>query len=245
MSVKLHRIQIEKLEGTINWISWKFDIDLQLTVNKVAGVVTGSQVRPECGETEDDRKLIREDDEKDAIARYIIGSTVSQEPKQHILTCKNAKQMWDTLHSVYEQRNERRLDLLYTELFTYKKDSKDTIATHVSKLQHIFLQLNEELKHESHELPMSLLLNRVLNTLPNEYLEVKNAWESVPIKERSIAVLTERLRLHGNHGQGCEMSKIDNVALIGKDKRIKCNFCKKLGHIKKNCFKLKRMESKP
>ncbi|KAJ8912603.1 hypothetical protein NQ315_000472 [Exocentrus adspersus] len=151
----MDRIQVEKLEGSSNWVSWKFDVDLQLTLHKVSEIVTGSLSKPENNDTEENKKLTKEYEEKDATARV---------PKQHVLTCKNAKDTWDTLHSVYEQRNDRRLDLLYCELFTYKKDSKDTIAMHVSKLQHIFLKLNEELKHESQELPTSPLLNRVLNT---------------------------------------------------------------------------------
>lgn len=74
----------------------------------------------------------------DAIARYTIGSSVTPEPKQHMLTCKTVKEICGSLHSVYEQKNERRLDLLYSQLFNYAKDSMDNIAIHVSKLQRIW-----------------------------------------------------------------------------------------------------------
>lgn len=45
--------------------------------------------------------------------------------------------MWDVLYSVYEQENERTLDLLYSQLFSYNKDPTSNIATHVPKLQKI------------------------------------------------------------------------------------------------------------
>ncbi|GBN72920.1 hypothetical protein AVEN_254920-1 [Araneus ventricosus] len=57
----------------------------------------------------------------DAIARYIIGSSVRSESKNHILTCKRSPDMWVALHSVYEQRNEQRLDILYSQLFKYNQ----------------------------------------------------------------------------------------------------------------------------
>ncbi|GBL89661.1 hypothetical protein AVEN_104618-1 [Araneus ventricosus] len=69
-----------------------------------------------------------------AIARYIIGSSVRPDPKNHILTCKTSKDMWDALHTVYEQRNEQRLAFLYSQLFNYKKETVYDIATPVSEL---------------------------------------------------------------------------------------------------------------
>ncbi|GLV61310.1 hypothetical protein CBL_21132 [Carabus blaptoides fortunei] len=134
---------IDKLEGERNWLSWKFEIDLQLTMHKVMPVVIGDLKLPESlprGTVDDEKRKAYEKNmkayaEADATARFIIGSSVRSEAKQHILTCKSGKEMWDRLHSVYEQKNERRLDLLYTQLFSYHKDVNDDIVTHVSKVQ--------------------------------------------------------------------------------------------------------------
>ncbi|GFR13398.1 retrovirus-related Pol polyprotein from transposon TNT 1-94 [Trichonephila clavata] len=38
-------------------------------------------------------------------------------------------------------------------------------------------------------------MSRFMSTLPSEYFEFKNVWESVPIEEKSVNKLTERLRL--------------------------------------------------
>lgn len=260
---------IEKLEGERNWISWKFDVELQLTVQKAMPLVLGEKTKPEAltaDATDADRKKyateLKAYEEADAIARCIIGSSVRPEPKQHILTCKSGKEMWDALHSVYEQKNERRLDLLYSQLFNYVKDPEDNIAVHVSKLQRIWLELQEELKSENVQLPQSMLLNRILNTLPTDYLEFKNAWESVPSNDRTIACLTERLRLHEQRlaeikgktdaensvafvAKPSKSSSSSNVPgqVRKKSKKVKCFACGRIGHLKKDCFSLKGKDS--
>lgn len=53
-----------------------------------------------------------------SLAQIIIGSSVKNEPKQHILIYKLSKEMWNTLLSVYGWKNER-LDMFYCHLCNY------------------------------------------------------------------------------------------------------------------------------
>ncbi|GBN41566.1 hypothetical protein AVEN_172921-1 [Araneus ventricosus] len=178
---------IERLEGERNWVSWKFDVELQLTVQKAMPVVQGKITKPgllTLDASENEKKTydtaLKGFEKLDAVAKYIISSSVRPEPKNHILTCETSKDMWDAFHSVYEQRNEQRLDFLYSQQFNYKKETVDDIATYVSKLQRIWQHLQDELKSENVQLPKSMLLNRILNTLPTEYLEfqlTKELWQ--------------------------------------------------------------------
>ncbi|GBM56269.1 hypothetical protein AVEN_151947-1 [Araneus ventricosus] len=156
---------IERLEGERSWIRRNFDVELQLTVQKAIPIVQGKVTKPEplsLDASENEKKTydtaLKCFEELDSVARYIIGSSVRPEPKNHILTCKTSKDMWDALHSGYEQRNEQqRLDLLYSQLFNYKKETVDDITTHVSKLQRIWKDLQDELKSENVQLPKSML----------------------------------------------------------------------------------------
>ncbi|KAK9759001.1 hypothetical protein QE152_g339 [Popillia japonica] len=111
-----------------------------------------------------------------------------------------------------------------------------------------FSELNEELKSlVKTELPDLLLMSRIMSTLPSEYFEFKSVWESIPLAERTVNKLTERLRL-------IEMRlperRSDSSALM-KDKKNadksdkrperkeqrKCFKCHKVGHLGKNCYK--------
>lgn len=250
---KLDRFNIEKLRGLDNWLVWKFDINLHLTMHKLQGIVKGVETVPvppssdaTAAETTSYQKRLNQYEDRDALLQCIIGCSVAAEPKRHILTAKSGKDMWDILHSVYEQKNERRLDLLYCQLFTYIKDEADDIATHVSKLQTLWQQVNDELKEEG-ALPQSLLMNRILNTLPSIYLEFKNAWESVPKENRSISSLMERLRLHeqrlGDLGTHPSTSTSEEALLTSKNSP-KCTHCSKIGHTRSQCFILKKLKKR-
>ncbi|GFV80259.1 retrovirus-related Pol polyprotein from transposon TNT 1-94 [Trichonephila clavipes] len=132
------------------------------------------------------------------------------------------------------------------KFFHNDKELEDDIVSHIAKLQRNFSELNDELRRVAKTtLPDLLLMSRIMSTLPSEYFEFKSVWESVPVEERSVNLLTERLRL-------IEMrlpSKSTNsTALVATRKKIfkkperKCYKCRKPGHLAKDCWK---KESKP
>ena len=105
------------------------------------------------------------------------------------------------------------LDYLISQLFNYRKDSSDSIAQHVAKLESLW----SELAIEHVQLPLSFLLNRILNTLPNEYFEFKSVWEAKPRDQRTVRTLTEELCLLEQRLKQCDHdvtgSASSNVAL--------------------------------
>ncbi|GBM28088.1 hypothetical protein AVEN_66571-1 [Araneus ventricosus] len=101
---------IERLEGEMNWGSWKFDVELQLTVQKAMPVVQGRVTKLEplpFDASENEKKTydtaLKCFEELDAVARYIIGSSVRPEPKNHILTCRTS-----TLFTVFMSNGMNR-----------------------------------------------------------------------------------------------------------------------------------------
>ncbi|GFS78905.1 retrovirus-related Pol polyprotein from transposon TNT 1-94 [Trichonephila clavipes] len=80
--------------------------------------------------------------------------------------------------------------------FGSDKEFEDDIVSHIAKLQRNFSELKDELRHVAKTtLPDLLLMSRIISTLSSEYFEFKSVWQSVPIEERSVNKLTERLRL--------------------------------------------------
>lgn len=230
--------RIEKLRdgASTNWLTWKHDIASTLTVMKANSHLTTIVKVEETG--------YAAWSEKDAVVRYLINSSLMSNVKLHILTCQTAKDMWDTLTAIFDQKNERKLDMLYCSLFQYRKDPNDSIAIHASKLSKLFADLNEELKAEKTFMPPSLLMNRILNTLPEQFFDFHNAWESVPKQERTVNFLVERLRLHEQRLLVTHVDQVPGTAFMTKSKNShfkkgnvpRCSHCKRLGHTEQNCW---------
>ncbi|GFQ75380.1 retrovirus-related Pol polyprotein from transposon TNT 1-94 [Trichonephila clavata] len=177
----------------------------------------------------------------DSLAQLILVGNMDDSNAELTSVCNTAKSVWEKLLSVYEQSSGQRLDRLMEKFFRSEKELEDDIASHIAKLQRNFSELNDELRRVAKTtLPDLLLMSRIMSTLPSEYFEFKSVWESVPIEERSVNKLTERLRL-------IEMrlpsKSTDSTALVATRKKVfkkperKCYVCRKPGHLAKDCWK--------
>lgn len=105
-------------------------------------------------------------------------------------------EMWEKLCLSSEQKSEQRLEHLYLELLEYRKQPSDSIATHISKLQKLWLELNEEsFRIDKVKLPNTFLMMRILSTSSSEYLDFRTTWESIPCDERSVEYSLKRLSM--------------------------------------------------
>ncbi|XP_044729734.1 uncharacterized protein LOC123293083 [Chrysoperla carnea] len=171
-------MRVDKLEGSNNWTKWRRQIELLLRHYDVLEYATESVSAPTLVEgTNEEAKTAHEKQVKifrksDALAQLIL------------------------LVSVYEQSSGHRLDRLMEKFFTSCKEASEDVTTHVSRLQRKFYEFNDELKRVAKtELPELLLMTRIMPTL-NEYFEFKSVWESVPLEDRTLNLLTEMLRCH-------------------------------------------------
>ncbi|KAJ8892730.1 hypothetical protein PR048_005311 [Dryococelus australis] len=86
------------------------------------------------------------------------------------------------------------MDAVEGKIIPLTEETDKTIAKHITKLEKLRVELQDETwKEDKEKLPDSLFLNRVLNTMPREYFEFMNAWESVPKEQRNLTLLRERL----------------------------------------------------
>lgn len=79
----------------------------------------------------------------------------------------NSKEIWNRLHSLYEQKGRQRQSRLLEEFFGFKKDSEDNMATHVPKLKTVWSYVNEEMNiNDQDRFPDLVLMLKLLNSLP-------------------------------------------------------------------------------
>ncbi|UYV77084.1 hypothetical protein LAZ67_14003178 [Cordylochernes scorpioides] len=169
------------------------------------------------------------------------------------------------IHNFHGARSSKGFDIV---LDSVKKDPTDDISKHISKLESLWNDMQNELtKQENLKLPESMLMCRIINTLPDEYFDFKSVWESVSKEERSVDNLTERLRLlEIRIQQRDECSASSSTALMAnayenkpnmKGKVTKsnenfqktretreCYFCHRKGHLAKDCRYAKQKKLK-
>ena len=77
---------------------------------------------------------------------------------------------------VYEQKSETSVSMIQTQFYQYVKEPSDDIATHISKVEGIA----ERFKQMGEPVPDSMVMTKILNTLPSEFNHFASAWESTP-----------------------------------------------------------------
>lgn len=256
-------IKIEKLQGVAEWSRWKFQIRVILNASELYEIVSGEEPQPVNAriddETEDEANVryvaaLREWKKKDNKAQKYIATTVGSQPLIHIMNYNTAKEMWDKLHSVYEQKSETSVHLLQQKFYSYAMDANDDVANHISKLE----DLAQKLKDLVEEISTTMLITKILMTLPASFSHFHSAWESTNVNDRTIKNLTSRLmveeaRIAATEGLG-ESSSNAFAARSNATSRTyqarprtskpgKCYQCNRAGHWRRDCPTLRKTVS--
>lgn len=213
---------ITKLKGTANYALWKFEVQIFLDAAQVLEVADGSDVKPLIA-----GDAIKKWMTKDAMAKKVIVTTIEKQLLPHVLNCTTSAQMWSTLKNLFSKSTEHEKALLYQEFFAFSFPKNNDILMHVSKLENLFEQirlLEPTLKDE-------ILINKILQTLPDSYRSFHTGWDFLP--EGNKTLITLKNRLLGEHNKSKDI-KEETVAFFGGEKR-KCHRCHRQGHLRKDC----------
>lgn len=234
--------RIEKLNSADGWNIWKFQIKVLLNDIDAFDIVNGTRMRPnvtpENGNVEEITKFMR----LDAKAQKIIVTTIGQQPMLHIINCNTSHEMWLKLVSIYEQKSKTSIHLLQQKFYSFTKIEEDDMATHISKLQSIVQQL----KDLGETISDSMVVTKILMTLPSEFSHFITAWESTTEEDQTLEKLTQRLLMEESRFTSKTVES--SVALVTKmyhkrnqrgseGKPGKCFNCNQSGHWRSNCPK--------
>jgi hypothetical protein len=235
-------IRIPKLKGIENWAVWKFQTRVILQSSDAWSIVDGSSAIPVQGQTIDEttfNRTLAAWKKNDSIAQRIIATTVEEKPLLHILNCKAAKDMWDKLIQVYEQKSETSIHMLMQQWYNLQMKSDDDIAIYVARLE----DLAHRLEIMGEKIPDQMLITKLLMTLPPTYKYFISAWESTSSDQRTLANLISRLTAEESR---MSSENPENVAFastkVNWNKPVlkcTCNYCKKPGHWIRDCKKRK------
>ncbi|GBP10776.1 Copia protein [Eumeta japonica] len=222
---------------------WCFQVKALLESINAWGIVEGAELRP----ADNVSGLQKDFDLRSGKAKRILISSLEPAELKNILNCDTPKRIFDKLCSLYQQKDETQLQFLMQKFFKleFSCNMKDFLADVESLLAQI--------KAQGEDISETMIINKIISSLPEAYSNFSTAWESTAANERNLNNLTSRLlkeeiKLNEKNGLNvsnnsafrsslqCYKCKGDHKI---KDcpgmRNTKCFACNKFGHMSKYC----------
>lgn len=167
------------------------------------------------------------------------------------------------LHSIFEQQTKQAAHVVQVEYFSFCMDPSDDMVAHIAKFEGLILRM-QQLNVKS---DVSSIMVKLLDTLPEEYENLRQAWwvrsDDQQTFENLVALLTsDEKRKQQNRKQGltlavaqaksqvkgehenktsnkCQQKSTSEKIRINKKKLFKCYGCGETGYIRRNCLNIK------
>ena len=190
-------LTIEKLTGEDNWAMWKFQVRVLNLASGAIDILSEDLVKPEPAQYQNPyqviayEKKLKDWKRLDGLAQKSIATTVSPRCMSHIMNCDSARGMWLKLHQVYENQSETTKHMLQQKWFSLGRDAADDIATYIAKIKDIACRLTTF----GEPVPYSMVITKILLTLPPSLKHFATAWESTGQDQRTLTNLISRLSM--------------------------------------------------
>ena len=106
-----------------------------------------------------------------------------------LVSCKILKEMLNRLEALYGCKLEEALHALEKQFFAATFDVKNGVVEHITKLEN----LAREKTALGEQISDWMVINKVLDTLPDEYCHFHSAWDSVDKEKKTINNLMAQL----------------------------------------------------
>ncbi|CAH0730416.1 unnamed protein product, partial [Brenthis ino] len=150
----------------------------------------------------------------------------------HVQNCETAKEIWDKLNTIYEQKSDVSLHILQQRFFEEKYNGSEDVSSFIAKIEAIVTQVRKA----KGEIAENMIVTKIISSLGENFRHFVSAWDSVPIEKRTLSELTARLIIEEQRNKMYQESGSSSSTAFKTDtKTRKCFICGKVGHYKKDC----------
>ena len=180
--------------------------------------------------------------ERNNKAKAIIGLSLEDNQLQHVRKLETAKGYWDALKQIHEKSSLSGKVSLLRRLCQLKMQEDGNLETHLNT----FFEICDRLDEIEETLTDRLQIAMLLSSLPESFDSIIMALEARPDEDLTINLVKEKLINESVRRQGNRSTEIksDHAFKLSKFKRnpVTCNHCHREGHIKKDCWFLRKSE---
>lgn len=232
------KINFEKLNNK-NYFNWKYRMELFLKRHKLWSVLNIE--KPALLGDGSNAEAIEKWEDRDETAHSWICSWVDDSQLGHVRRTKTAKEAWTELKTYHEKDTISNKVSIIRRICNTKLAEGGNMEEHISTLSDYFQKLSDL----GDAISDSWSVGMLLSSLPLSYDILIIALESRPEADLTLSLVQEKLTAE-YHRRNEQEDQCDDAALkisnekacfLSNDKA--CFFCKKNGHIKKNCRKFK------
>ena len=166
---------VVKFDG--NSEGWKFQMRALFVAHRIWGIVDGSKTRPVTGAANLETWEV-----ENAKAMFLLSSTLEPTQMRPLLIFETAREIWQKLEVLHQQKSASNRLLLSTRLYEYKMSANDSIMQHVSKINNMAAQLLDVGETVSETTVMA----KILGSLSPKYVYFQTAWDNVPPEMQTL-----------------------------------------------------------
>ncbi|KAL5837325.1 hypothetical protein ACOSQ3_014494 [Xanthoceras sorbifolium] len=247
------KFDIEKFDHNMSFTMWQVKMRAILIHNGLHQALLGKDKLPS---TMDEAKKHEMDDKTLASIQLCLSNEVLREVMQE----KTTKDLWEKLESLYVTKNLTTKLVAKHRLYTLNIAKGASIKSHIDEFSTILMDLeNMEISYDDEYQALMLL-----GSLPSSYKhfrdtliysrqtlkleDVKSTLFSKELIDNELGMSRNDSLAEGLLGRGRtpDKSSSSNQRSRSRSKsrheNLTCNYCKKNGHIKSECFKLKNKQ---
>lgn len=216
-----------------NYFVWKYRMELLLTKENLWSVINEEKPDPETAAWT----------KKDGEARAYIGLLVCDNQLNYVRKATSARNAWDNLKNYHEKSTLSNKVTLMRAICNLKLEENGNVVSHVNAMTELFEKLGALGDRISDDWVVAMLLS----SLPKSYDTLITALETRPEGDLTLSLVQSKLleeyrkrSIRTEEKTTESVLKTTHTAVKPKvSQSLECFFCKRKGHMKRDCKKFK------